>query len=66
MASEELRKITLNLYEEDVKFFEKRFGYGWSAEVRRIMRREILGYKKMDTIAKTNDFLETWENDCGN
>jgi hypothetical protein len=35
----------VNLYDEDIKFFEKKFGYGWSVELRRIMRREIVNYK---------------------
>lgn len=48
MDSEELKKITLNLFAEDVKFFERRFGYGWSAELRRIMRREVQAYKRMN------------------
>jgi hypothetical protein len=66
MASEKLQKVTLNLYEDDVEFFERRFGYGWSAEVRRIMRREVLFYRKMDILAEINGFLETMENNCDN
>lgn len=57
MDSEELKKVTLNLYAEDVKFFERRFGYGWSVELRRIMRREVRN-------CKVRDRLE--ENNCGN
>lgn len=48
MDSEELKKVTLNLFAEDVKFFEHRFGYGWSVELRRIMRREVRNYKERD------------------
>ena len=48
MQSETLRKVTVNLYEEDIKFFEKRFGYGWSVELRRIMRREVMNYGRRD------------------
>jgi len=38
----------VNLYEEDIKFFERRFGYGWSVELRRIMRREVMNYERRD------------------
>ena len=48
MPSEALRKVTVNLYEEDIKFFERRFGYGWSVELRRIMRREVMNYERRD------------------
>lgn len=43
-----LRKVTVNLSEASCKFFEKRFGYGWSTELRRIMDREVQNYKKRD------------------
>jgi hypothetical protein len=48
MPSEKLKKVTLNLYEDDVRFFEDRFGYGWSVELRRIMRREVDNYMRRD------------------
>ena len=48
MPSDKLRKVTVNLYEEDVKWFSNRFGYGWSVELRRIMRREITNYKRTE------------------
>jgi hypothetical protein len=48
MPSETLRKVTLNLYEDDIRFFEHRFGYGWSTELRRIMRREVKNYERRD------------------
>ena len=50
MQSEALRKVTVNLYDEDIKFFEKRFGYGWSVELRRIMRREVQLYQCRDEL----------------
>jgi len=40
----------VNLYEEDIKFFEKRFGYGWSVELRRIMHREVINYQQRDEL----------------
>lgn len=48
MPSDRLKKVTVNLYEEDIKFFEKRFGYGWSVELRRIMHREVTNYERRD------------------
>jgi hypothetical protein len=57
-----LRKVTLNLNEDDVRFFEDRFGWGWSAELRRIMHREVVNYESMDVL---QDFINE-ENTCGN
>ena len=48
MPSEKLRKVTVNLYDEDIKYFEERFGYGWSVELRRIMNREVTNYQLRD------------------
>ena len=48
MSPDKLKKVTVNLYEEDVEFFEQRFGYGWSVELRRIMRREVKNYQRRD------------------
>ena len=50
MSSDRLKKVTVNLFEEDVEFFADRFGYGWSVELRRIMRREVNGYLRLDRI----------------
>jgi hypothetical protein len=48
--SSDLRKVTLNLFASDVEFFASRFGWGWSTELRRIMRREVKAYNKRDQI----------------
>ena len=48
MDSEELTKVTLNLNKKDVEFFKKRFGYGWSTEIRRIVEREVRNYNWRD------------------
>ena len=48
MPSEKLKKVTVNLFEEDIKFFNRKFGYGWSVELRRIMHREVTNYKLRD------------------
>jgi hypothetical protein len=54
----ELRKITLNLFADDVEFFQDRFGYGWSVELRRIMRREVRNYQKLDKEFSTEKELQ--------
>jgi hypothetical protein len=64
MPSDKLKKVTVNLFEEDVEFFANRFGYGWSIELRRIMRREIQAYNRRDQcghdlgITTIEDFIE--------
>ena len=37
-ADEPLRRCNLYLYESDVEWLYRRFGYGWSIEVRRAVR----------------------------
>ena len=48
MSAERLKKVTVNLFEEDVEYFQERFGYGWSVELRRILRREVDNYVNRD------------------
>ena len=59
MPSEQLKKVTVNLYEEDVAFFQARFGYGWSVELRRIMRREVDNYVARDAAETYNEALRS-------
>ena len=45
-----LRKVTINLYEEDVASAEAYYGRGWSEELRRIWSehmRATTGYHKL-------------------
>lgn len=37
-----LRKITLFLYRSDVTRMQSRYGYGWSVEVRNLVRQHLL------------------------
>lgn len=39
-ADAPLRKVTLNLYEEDCIAFEKALGHGWTTRVRELMHHE--------------------------
>lgn len=36
-----LRKITLNLYDADVFEMERRYGRGWSEQVRQLVHRHL-------------------------
>lgn len=40
LAGERLTKITLNLYANDVEWFRKRYGWGYSEHIRDIVRNE--------------------------
>jgi hypothetical protein len=44
-ADEPLRKVTLNLYRADVEWLEKKFGFGWTEQVRLAVRRLRQSYK---------------------
>lgn len=54
---EELRKVTLNFYAEDIEFLEKFVGQGWSGEIREIVRQAILRLRdKEDNYAERDPF----------
>lgn len=36
-----LRKCTLNLFAEDVEFLERRYGPGWTEQVRRAIEQQV-------------------------
>jgi len=37
-----LRKVTLNLYEADVQWFEREYGHGWSERLRQHIHSEVI------------------------
>lgn len=39
IADEPLKKVTLNLYESDVEWFQKRHGFGYTEVMRTILRQ---------------------------
>jgi len=41
-SAEQLRKVTLNLFEADCVAMERQHGHGWSEVVRALVRSEIL------------------------
>lgn len=38
---EPLRKVTLNLYEEDCRWMEREYGHGWTERVRQHIHSEV-------------------------
>ncbi len=40
-SDDPLRRVTLNLYEEDVEASEKLYGHGWSTELRRVWHEHV-------------------------
>lgn len=55
---EPLHKITFNAFSSDVVWFEKHYGYGWTGELRRVMRE----HRKSMTLS----FVEQLEEQGGN
>lgn len=41
-ADEPLRKVTLNLYEEDCEVLNHTYGWGWSEVVRKLVRQHVM------------------------
>lgn len=40
-ADEPLKKVTLNLFESDVKFLQEFYGQGFSSEIRLVIRQRV-------------------------
>lgn len=53
-AGDPLRKVTLNLYEQDCQIFERVYGRGWTSEVRDFINISAQGLK-MATKTKLGD-----------
>lgn len=47
-AAAPLRKVTLNLFDTDVAWFQKRFGHGYSEHVRDILHRHVRSQQPTD------------------
>lgn len=52
-ADRPLRKVTLNLYEEDCLWAEKNIGHGWTQWVRTEINAEIARLKEMNRKRRT-------------
>lgn len=59
--SEELKKVTLNLYKDDVRAMELRYGYGWSEKVRQLVHDHLRGFKAKMTVPKYEDLAKLLE-----
>lgn len=46
-ADRPLRKVTLNLYEEDCATLEQHYGHGWTTNVRAVVNDECIGLRKL-------------------
>lgn len=46
-ADAPLRKVTLNLYDADVVWFEETYGFGWSEKVRKLVHEHRMAKKPM-------------------
>jgi hypothetical protein len=53
--NDQLLKVTLNLYRDDVTEMEQIFGHGWSAELRELLHRYLV---KRRTAAIVKDMLD--------
>jgi hypothetical protein len=57
MAAEpKLRKVTLNLFDEDCRKLERWYGHGWTAEVRKrindfVLEREQFNAQMLDVVS---------------
>ena len=45
-SPEPLRRTTLNLFEEDCRLMERRYGHGWSERVRDLVRNHVSAVAK--------------------
>ncbi len=53
-----LRKVTLNLYDEDVRAAEAYYGHGWSNELRRVWQEHMQSTTSFHKLRKTLGDLE--------
>lgn len=50
IPSEQLEKVTLNLYKRDVEFIRDYYGWGWSERVRDVIRAHVRSLKPKQTL----------------
>lgn len=58
VPGETLRKVTLNLFEADCRWFERRYGRGWSEKVRELLKKHRLHSQQAKEIAEQLGFEE--------
>lgn len=42
---DELRKVTMNFYAEDIAYFERHYGPGWSGYIRELVHNAVRNMK---------------------
>ena len=47
LAGEPLTKVTFNMYTKDLEWFQAKYGYGYSEELRKVIRRYIIQRDKV-------------------
>ena len=62
-SDEPLRKVTLNLYEEDCTWLEMYYGHGWTERVRQHIHNEVLTRMKFRNDVKPRRTLGDLAND---
>ena len=50
---ENLRKVTLNLFEADCAAMEARYGWGWSENVREMVRNHLTGLRVQKVLTES-------------
>lgn len=62
--NDSLVKVCFNLNADDVEWFKRRYGWGWSEQIRYLMRRERKELEKVDNSkpSKSNR-IRSWELD---
>lgn len=56
IAGDPLTKTTLNLFTEDVEWFQKIYGQGWSTELRGIVHRYRVSRSRPDFDIEEGEF----------
>ena len=58
-SPEPLRKITLNLFEADCQAMERRYGHGWTEQVREMVRAHVEKEKtRIQMLDECNQILD--------
>jgi hypothetical protein len=57
-SDDALQKVTLNLYEADVKALEAYYGHGWSEQVRQVVHQHVATTTSFHRLRKTLGDLE--------
>ena len=64
-SPEPLRRVTFNLFESDCLAFERRYGHGWSEQIRKLMRAHLAKLRQPSIDEIEQIFSERAEDDHG-